>query len=201
MYLNQWYFWVVTGIDYSGKTTVLKYVKEKGFPSLHWSDLREIPWIRPVLERPYDIVFEMGPLSRASFILLVASTMFEVMKKKRIVLVDSYWYRFYVKEKIFGLSDLKILETLFDLPKPIEVFYIEVSPEEALKRSGGKFTQYETFGPNPEDFIKFQTLLDKELRALLNSLNVKLTYLDGSKSISEQGDIIIDHIMKYHVDF
>jgi len=191
---NEWKFWVITGIDYSGKTTVLRYIGSKGVPSLHWSDLRSIPWIKPILERPYDIVFEMGKLSRASFLLLVASTMFEVMMKRKIRVVDSYWYRFYVKEKLYGLSDLSILETLFKLPKPMAVFYIELTPEEALKRARGKFTRYESFGPKPEDFIRFQRLLDNELKKLLHELGLDLFYLDGRRNTEKLGDFILSVI-------
>jgi len=192
--MKEWKFSVITGIDYSGKTTILRYIGSREFPSLHWSDLHNIPWIRPVLEKPYEIVFEMGPLSRASFLLLVASTMFEAMQKRRIVIVDSYWYRFYVKEKLYGLSELSILKTLFKLPKPESVFYVELSPEEALERSKGRFTQYETFGPSPEDFIRFQTLLDKELRSLLHEQDLNVIYLDGRREIEELGEHIIKTI-------
>ncbi|RLE72730.1 MAG: hypothetical protein DRZ80_06955 [Thermoprotei archaeon] len=194
--MTGWKFWVITGIDYSGKTTILREIAKKKFSSLHWSDLKTVPWIKPVLERPYDIVFEMGKMSRASFILLVASTMFEVMMRKKIVLVDSYWYRFYVKEKIFGLSELEILKTLFKLPRPVKVFYVELPPEEAYIRSRGVFTRYESFDNTKEGFLKFQEILDKELRILFKELGLAVNYLNGKDEVSKNVNIIIDELTK-----
>jgi len=183
--MHNWRFWVITGIDYSGKTTILRAIGRRGIPSLHWSDLRDVSWINPILERPYEIVFEMGPMTRASFLLLVASTMYEYALKNNIKLIDSYWYRFYVKEKLFGLSDLTILETLFKLPKPEAVFYVNITPEEALKRSRGNYTPYETYGKDPIEFLRFQRDLDKELSKLLENLDLNIIYLDGSRKINE----------------
>lgn len=199
--MKQWLFWVITGIDYSGKTTILRSLAEKGLPSLHWSDLRNVEWIKPILERPYEIVFEMGPITRASFILLVASTMYEYAEKNNIRLIDSYWYRFYVKEKLFGLSDLSILETLFRLPKPQTVFYIDFSPEKALERSGGEFTPYESYGPNSDDFIRFQRDLDSELRKLLERIGVNVIYLNGSRSLEELTGQILEIINEKLSDY
>lgn len=191
-----WDFWVITGIDYSGKTTILRKIAKTGIPSLHWSDLREVKWIRPILERPYDIVFEMGPMTRASFLLLVASTMYEYAMENNITLIDSFWYRFYVKEKIFGLSDIKILEALFNLPKPKAVFYIELSPNIALKRCGGKFTPYESFSEKEEDFIRFQSLLDRELKELLKYLKLNVIYIDGTENLNYIANKMISIIKK-----
>ncbi|MGQ4892929.1 MAG: hypothetical protein ACP6IP_10685 [Candidatus Njordarchaeia archaeon] len=191
-----WTFWAITGIDYSGKTTILKILQKKGIPSLHWSDLRSIPWIEPVLEKPYEIVEKMGSLSRAAYILLVASTMFEVMQKNKIRLVDSYWYRFYIKERLFDVSDINILNTLFKLPNPIEVFYIEIDPEIAFERSKGMFTSYESFGPKKEDFISFQTLLDAELKSLLRVLGLNVIHLDGELGAEKLADFIYDRITR-----
>ncbi|MCD6492103.1 MAG: hypothetical protein J7K59_07450 [Candidatus Korarchaeota archaeon] len=189
-----WKFWVITGLDYSGKTSVLRILAKKGIPSLHWSDLRKLSFIRPVLERPYDIVFEMGPLSRASFILLITSAMLETMEREKIVLVDSYWYRFYVKEVLFGESEIEVLKKLFDFPKPVRVFYLEVPVEIALKRSNGKFTKYEAFGSSPEDFIRFQKLLDENLRVLLKELNLDVKFMDGTLPLEEIAQKIYNEI-------
>lgn len=183
--MRNWHFWVITGIDYSGKTTILRAIEKRGVPSLHWSDLRNMSWIKPVLEKPYEIIFEMGPMTRASFILLVASTMYEYAFRNKIKLIDSYWYRFYVKEKLYGLSDLTILKTLFKLPKPEAVFYVRITPEEALKRSRGNYTPYETYGRKHADFLRFQRDLDIELNKLLKSLRLNIIYLDGSGRINE----------------
>lgn len=84
------------------------------------------------------------------------------------VLLDGYWAKHLVSESLYGTSQALLEQTVALLPIADLTVYLDVSPEDALRRKGD-FVPYECgLDPEckPESFIKHQRRLRAELTRL-----------------------------------
>lgn len=165
--IGRWRFIVFIGCDGSGKSThakeTVKWMREHGYAATHFhffknpllkslSTLKRVIIKVPeeetktytyafklhvkahILPRLRPLVCYLDNLIYISFILL------KNLLKGRIVIVDRYFYDFYVRFKCLGYpmpSFLRWFYTRF-VPKPLLVIYMETRPEISFKRRKGE---------------------------------------------------------------
>lgn len=188
-------FFVVTGIDAAGKSTLLKRLTELrpdwsvgSYEPDCWlpqADLPQFEWARN--RHPRDVVHQLEPFSRASFFLHMIFCHWEYWIKPRlldgrVVVIDSFYYRFYAKEKIRGLAPDFFYQALDRLPDPHTVVFADVTPEIAARRRS-QFDVYEVDGTADVDgFHRFQKELTKGLIALCGDRCKRLCRIDAAST-------------------
>jgi thymidylate kinase len=80
-------------------------------------------------------------------------------------LVDSYYYKLLAKCRLLGLDDHPLYAWWRSFPRPYRVFWLDVSPQTAWRRGGGRANRLEHHGPRLDwdSFDGFQ----RELRKLM----------------------------------
>lgn len=111
---------------------------------------------------------EMEGLGRAMFIFWTISLTMQKINRQdpsRIYLLDGYWMKHAAAEIEYGCPPAWIEATVRCLPPADVTLYVDVTPEEALRRKP-ELTPYECArNPelNPQDFINQQTKLRRRL--------------------------------------
>ncbi|WGL60603.1 AAA family ATPase [Pigmentibacter sp. JX0631] len=163
-------FIVVTGPDGSGKTTVCNklqfFLSEKlnersiTIASV-WDQYEELFASQ---EHAQTYLKNLKGSSRSYFIFHAVQRSLELARerKKKIIIMDSYWYKYVVSEIALG-SKKEILYQIANLfPIPDLTIYLDISAELALKRKK-EISNYEqgiAKGKNSEEkFLNFQNSL------------------------------------------
>jgi thymidylate kinase len=155
---------VVYGIDGAGKTSVLSRLRSQGFYTCGWQDLLQVEkvWhLHATLTSARSIIHDMKPFSRSLFVATILWYEYEYLiapnvGKERVIFCDSYYYRFYAKEKVYNKAHPILYHLLKMLPDPETVIYLKISPHEVLKRIV-KPKEYEyLLIPENDDFVAFQ---------------------------------------------
>lgn len=105
--------------------------------------------------------------SRAIFIFWMTSLPFCKFppEKNEIVIVDSYWHKHLVTEKLLGIDETWIQNLCRFFPNPDISILIDMRPEEVLKL-GHRIKPYEAgidFSCSRQSFLKHQESMRKEL--------------------------------------
>lgn len=172
----------VTGCDGAGKSTQVKkvgrWLEEAGWRTEvvdRWDilDAEKFPecrFIRSSREEVRVCNSEMEGLGRAMFLFWTISLTLEKVDLRdpsRVFLLDSYWMKHAAAEIEFGCDPAWIDATVRCLPPADLTVYLDITPEEALRRKPD-VTPYECArNPdlNPEDFIRHQTKMRRRLSA------------------------------------
>lgn len=123
-----------------------------------------------------------------------------VLEAKKKLIVESYYFKFMVKERIFNHADSILYELLSRLPSPRFVILIDTDPSLACERKL-EISSYETLGERKCDFIHFQGLVRKGLldaiapfpHVIVNGNNpFESVYLDFVQAIQKATDVNLD---------
>jgi dTMP kinase len=169
------------GCDGAGKSTqvrrVRQWLEERGWQAEvidRWDilDLEKFPecrFIRSSREEVRVCNSEMEGLGRAMFLFWTISLTlqkFDLRDPSRVYLSDGYWMKHAVAEIEFGCDPTWVKTTVSCLPPADVTLYLDVEPEEALRRKP-YLTPYECArnpALNPEDFIRHQNRMRGRLR-------------------------------------
>lgn len=197
----------VTGPDGAGKTTQITRLAarlarrdERKIAVVTIWDLLLNPKTAPRIgfrsPQEVDRYLEMlGPTSRALYLYhcFTEAIRYAMMDEPDLLLINSYWYKYYATEVAHGADAEKIRrigDSVFS--EPDITFYLRVSPSEAFERKA-QLSGYESgFAEERtrEAFIGFQEVahraLEKEARARAFEV------FDGSES----ADTLTDRILK-----
>lgn len=178
-------FLVLLGIDGSGKTTVLSGLSVPGLVTASWRDLRshQVPaMLAP--DSPTEIKRRIPRLSRAMFIGGHLVAQYEYLVRPALedgadVLLDSYYFKLLVKERLFGTVHPALEELCSELPPPDGVVYVEVPAVESYRRKRGRLSPYEYRATASQaDYVAFQKDLASGMKALL--AGIPTIFIDGS---------------------
>ncbi len=199
---------VLTGIDGSGKTSILKRL------SLHPERYLIIPEKKDTIKSSFNIrknkrlgkiVQSLPSKTRALFIASGIFIEYEAiilpsLLSGKVVICNSYYYNIYAKEKIYGKADKILYEFLSSLRKPDFIIFIDIPPEKAYERKT-YLNPYEYIGkPNKYNFSKFQ----REVRSIIletiseiphKILNISaLSLVEVTKAVNK---IILSEVCKH----
>lgn len=158
---------VITGPDGSGKTTTCKMVAcalrnvfgENSIADISpWDAASSLFASRARAERYMN---SLDGAARGLFILSGILSAYRLAKQNdpRIIIFDSFWYKYVVSEIGLGASKEWLFNVVDIFPKPDLVFYLDVSPREAIMRKD-HITPYERgYASGADAFIHFQTKL------------------------------------------
>jgi thymidylate kinase len=129
---------VVSGCDGAGKSTVMDLLCQQNnlYQKAHWSEFAEyLGFQKPAA----DLIQEMQPATRALFLLLLNSGLSEHMiepmrRQGKVVVCESYYFKFLAKERTFGIAQPDLVERLTALPPPNLIVNISIDPNIAFSR-------------------------------------------------------------------
>jgi thymidylate kinase len=198
----------VTGADGAGKTTQLARLaerlengrKKKVAVVTVW-DLLFDPLTQDLIafDEPKQVdkyLKVLGSTSRALFMFhcLHQALDLAVRKKPDVILVNSYWYKYYAPAVAHGGDPATLRRITSVFPTPDQTFFLRVTPEEASKRKAA-LSGYETGFADPrtkEAFVAFQRPAHTALDALSKELG--WVELDGHASAADQTKRLLDAV-------
>lgn len=178
-------FVVIIGVDGAGKTTLLNKLKHKGFCTTSWHQLAGVEHFRdlvPYLTHIKDYLNSLPSSLRALQLARIMYGHYEYFIEPELrlgntVICDSYYFKLYVKERLYGRSHSLLYNLLETLPKPDLVIFLSITPDRLLERTRD-IDDYEYYDqPTREDYLRFQSDLQRRLKDLLN--NTKVVELDA----------------------
>lgn len=161
----------ITGLDGVGKSTLLKSVQEN-YSSVYlaniWDLLNSKNGGLPFKSK-CEVDEFLCSLTNDSRLLFLAHAMKYSIDKayesdKQIILVDSYYYKYFASELALGADKNLVLSLISSFPKPDIVVELVLSVQEAANRKNN-YSRYEcglSAIPDRESFIVFQNKLYHE---------------------------------------
>jgi thymidylate kinase len=183
-------FLCLLGIDGSGKSAMLDALSARrdDIVAIHWSQIvagMTVPMLPSDLT-PVQVLQRLGPYARAAQLCYIAALEYDMMirpalEQNKIVIVDSYWYKFSAKMRVLGMAAPFLDEACQALPRPAQVLFLDTAPEIARRRKPNP--NFFECGGDPTSFVAFQVALRIEMFRLIRDLPV--TILDGRLELSE----------------
>lgn len=197
-------FVVVTGPDGAGKTTALRYAAASrphwrvgSYEPGDWLPHPALPHFDWMLQRhPRTVHQQLSPASRAALVAglilgHVDTWLRPALDAGQTVLLDSYYLRFYAKEKVLGVVPAWFFEAFADLPVPDGVVQLELPLPIAFGRRPGP-GPFEVDGPRTyEAYERFQQRVGEQVRALCAQLDCPVHSIDASAPVQTVGQALI----------
>lgn len=189
-------FVVILGDDGSGKSTLMNSLRSSRaawrYVSADPRDLFPTPGLEfmnwTLRHHPREYLQVLRPYSRASLLLSILMLQFEYFIRPalvagRVVVCDSYYFRFLAKERLLNPAGASVLEALRRLlPKPDLVVTLDVPEKECFRRKLKRLSTFEHIGPSSlSGFIALQVAVRRELSVLLRGITHAT--LDGDRPI------------------
>ena len=180
---------VVVGCDGVGKSALTRHLASKslGYHLAHWSglarqvgmDLSGANYIR-----------DLRPATRAHYVKLICVGLSEQLIEPQremgnVVLCESYYFKFLVKERIFGRAARETIEELGLLPVPDLIVDMILDPDVAYTRLKNGPNAYETLtgSSRSDDFCDLQIGVRLHLSEVIASLRVPVLQIDGALTV------------------
>ncbi len=186
------FFIVFEGIDGSGKSTqcdlLFKHVIGLGLPAVRLSEPTNGKWgqkIRAMLGEK-----TMAPVEEQLDLFIkdrgedAAKNIIPALKENKLVIMDRYYYSNAAYQGAAGLAPERIIRENRNrnVPEPDRIYYIDMPPEEAIKRIAGR--------NHAKDIFEKEAFLNK-VREIFNSIaDEKFLIIDGTKKVGEIFEII-----------
>lgn len=172
-------FFVLTGGDAAGKSTLLEAVARLrpdwavgGLDPSAWLPDSRLPHLEIFARlHPREVLHDLEPHARATMLLNLLASHWEYWTRPRlaagqVVVLDSYYYRFYIKERLRGIVPDYFYAALDSLPDAGTVILARVDPTVAFRRRQ-RFCVHEVYSESTEaDFVRFQGDVLANLRDL-----------------------------------
>jgi dTMP kinase len=206
----------LAGCDGAGKSTqakrVVQWLEQWGWQSeivdrWHILDRETFPecrFIRSAREEVRVCNSEMEGLSRAMFLFWTVSVTMQkldLQNPSRVYLLDGYWMKHAAAELEYGCDPAWIEATIASLPPADLTFYLDILPDEALRRKPD-LTPYECArnpSLNPDDFIRHQTKLRGRLRRWADEFGWEsISSMQERASVTEQiGSCFLERLCSF----
>jgi len=203
-------FIVVTGIDGCGKTTLLANLARRrpdwafgSYQPADWLPHSELPhWEWALRTHPKLIFNTLAPHSRAALFLSLVMAHWEYwiaprLRSGRVVVMDSYYYRFYSKERVAGVVPNYFFKSLETLPKPRLILLLDLTPEEALLRKSELDAHEVDTEPTGAAFLRFQSAVRSHLYQCTQTGDAIVDVLDAGLSPDELADLALSRIERH----
>lgn len=201
---------VIEGTDGSGKSTQVnilsQYVKDKcfGVAVSEWKTSRLISGvINEAKEKNMLNTTTYSLLYAADYADRLENEIIPALKAGFVVLMDRYVYTAYVRDSVRG-HDINWVKNLYGYaPKPDLVFYLNVPPQDLIKRliaKNGALDYFESgrdIGLSTDIYNSFEIYQKRcldEYKKLIKEYN--FIELDGTKPINEIHEKIKDSVSK-----
>lgn len=156
-------FACLLGIDGSGKTSIINQAKKYiNFNTASWKDFyRNLSGITKLFppEDSTEKLNAMSPQLRSSCLATLISLFYDFGIKPysdKLIVADSYYFKFYAKEKIYRKTENWFFSAMEALEPPSLVIYLDIDPNSAYLRKKNNIQRYE-YLHSPKDFIDFQS--------------------------------------------
>ena len=202
-------FFVLTGGDRVGKSTLLASLASShpeweiaGLNPQDWLPVPDLPHLDWALDRhPRTVIHHLTPIARATTLLNYIACFYEYWLQPRlldgkVVIVDSYYYRFYIKEKLKQLVPDFFYQALDLLPNANTAVIATLAPEIAYQRRD-EFCVHERYeGDSIKSFLDFQSDVSTELSYLCNERCVSTQFIDANQPPDKLLQAFIDIVQQ-----
>lgn len=193
----------IAGGDGSGKTTQVARVAaafeahgQTVAPVTIWDAFLDPAVATKLPFRPADVygyLKVLNPLSRAHFLFHAIHLAFDLATKRDadVILLNAYWFKYFATEVAHGGDPEALRGLAAGFPTPDHVFYLRISPSDALARKGRR-SDYESGYGDEQQFLLFQ----QRSHAVLAGLAAELGWadLDGTQTTSAITEQILDRL-------
>jgi thymidylate kinase len=188
----------ITGIDGSGKTTLIERLGEliEGSRVVTIWDLMKVPEITRYYnlrssQEVEDYLAQLHYPARTYFLFqCLSEALYRSQESNpKVTLIDAYWYKYAAGEIALGGDPAEITRMAAPFPKPDHIFIMDVSADTARQRKQS-LTAYEDGLEQFENFEAFQAQSSQVLRQLLKDENPII--LDAEKPLEENAQRIIE---------
>lgn len=201
-------FCVVIGGDGAGKSSAIEGLKLRndkwGYCSPSPSDLYPTEGLEfmdwTLAQHPREYVSSMKPLSRSTFFYLTSVFLYEyhvapLLESKKVVICDSYYYRFLAKEMLLNPQGVKALFPVNTvLPKPDLIIMIDTSADTMLLRAK-PVTKFETYNIESDDaFYDFQSAVLEHVRRMVEG--IPIVSIDGDQTKEQVLDNLENSVLE-----
>ncbi len=200
-------FFVLTGIDAAGKTTLLSHLGRRrpdweigSYEPSDWLPNTKLPHFDWALQvHPRRVVHDLQPHARAALLLSIILTHFQYWIRPRledgkVVVMDSYYYRFCAKERRRAIVPEFFYEALRTLPDADTAIIAEVAPEIAFERKAVLDLHEYDRNPSAEDFVRFQSDVSTILKDLCQRGCACVKTIDATASIDSAVAALINTV-------
>ncbi|MFE2448416.1 hypothetical protein ACWDHW_27155 [Streptomyces melanosporofaciens] len=179
---------VLLGPDYSGKSSVLEGLAERGTCTVVSYDKALLDPVYSLIGRVRDEFLTealRAPAGRYSSDLFLTVVQIAVVHLRdrmmdappdRPVIVDSYYFKLLAKCSLLGYDNASLFSWWRSFPPPDQVVYLDVEPAVAWERSGwgAHANPMEHYGEKPteDSFTRFQMDLGEVMAKEMTGLNV-----------------------------
>lgn len=180
-------FIVVTGVDGSGKTTLINALSEinNSWKYSNWKMFEKLmdKTFDPIGTTTPEFIESLSSFTRSAlflynFGLQLDKIILPALNEGNTVIADSYWYKFTAKMEITKHGDERLLSFCHSLPKPDKIIFIDTFPETALQRKSF-FNFYETFG-DKDNFVRYQSEIRQKILSYISKNKNILTLSDDT---------------------
>ncbi len=192
---------VFEGPDGSGKSTystrIHNILKSNKIPSIliKYNGIKFINDTINTAKRKKCNLLSIILLNSAAFFEVVNHVLLPSIKKKRVIILDRYYYTIIARGMINKINNNMLINLFRDLPKPDLTFYLDLPVEVCLKRKQkanfGKISYWEAgmnlkFSRNKKkSFIEYQSKLKKIYLKLNNESKFNIMNLFENDSIEK----------------
>ena len=196
-------FSVILGGDGIGKSATIRCMLklEKDIDIVHWRQvITQDLWPYDENVDPGKVIDNWSPEYRSLALTTLSNMVYSqgvLTSIKSFVLVDSYYYRFFGKEKLFAKCSPAFFSEISALPLPFQAIVFYSNPSLAWSRKRGQVDRYEYFSKSTfSDFCEFQDRVQEQYVQLLEQQNIPITWLNPEDSIKYNAKKIIQFIKK-----
>lgn len=185
-------FWVLLGPDFAGKSTVLERLHEEyDWRVVSYDDryLDQYPLIRGLRQGWIPDAFAWtGQRYSAELVLSVLHPIVLHLRDEiaraadhEHVIVDSYYYKLLAKCRLLGVRHEPTFDYWRSFPRPRGVLYMDVPPEVAWARTGGRrINAFEHHGTTAGRAGFTQLQAELRAAALAEVADVPVTFIEGT---------------------
>lgn len=184
----------------------MDHLARHGIRTSSWHQIATMPELSHLRGYDGEIRHGIDRLAPGSRALLVATLLYAqyehvicpLLDQGLTVVSDSYYYRFFAKEKLYGKAHPLLYKTLVELPEPDLVLMLDLPPEQAYARKQGKVKRYEYHRTSTfDDYVRFQKQV---LRICQDLIPVhKLRHIDAQRSIIDVAEEVVAAVEEVRV--
>ena len=192
---------VLSGIDGSGKSTLMRHLKDYAAANGHddwlFLDLWQRGFETGLIQDKDTIMSAMYAMDDDERGFFIADLVYQIVDSfedadARLVFVDSYWFKYAAHEIARG-HEIPHYEAYFTCEDRVKhVFHISTAASTAWDRKQPDVSRYECGGLDisRENFIRQQTQVDKEIRSLISAY--PSTVLPEGATSEQWRDVVVD---------
>lgn len=181
---------VITGIDGTGKSTLIKTILDTGFKAKEitiWDAMDP-----SVFQSKKQVGQFLSSLNSNARLLFLSHALVQAYEKAKqsdheILIFNAYYFKYFASERVYGADKNLIASLISFFPKPDLVIELVLDEELCFERKN-EVTAYECGfqQPDKESFIRFQSSVIKQWNEFDKTSWLTVSSLESPSSVAEK---------------